>query len=141
MNSQLTDADRRRRDIARIHIVSKALGLTEDERRDVLFAITAKRSCSDLDFTGLQRVRSHLESRARSRGVKVPAGPPGVRDPMSRKIRALWLSLADVGKVVDRSEKALLAFVKRQTGKDRLEWCTMADKDKVIEALKAWTIR
>lgn len=134
----MTDPDRRRRDIARIHIIAKELGLSEDERRDVIFAIAQRRSCSELDYTGLARVRAHFEARvgAHPRGAQKRA-----TDPQSRKIRALWLALAAAGKVDDRSEKALLSFVKRQTGRDRLEWCSAAQKAVVIEALKAWMSR
>lgn len=139
MSAQV-DVDRRRRDLARIHIVSKALGLSEDERRDVIFSLTRQRSCADLDFSGLQTVREHLERRAVSQGIKVPSRKRSA-DPQTRMIRGLWLELGKSGKLKDGSFHALASFVRRQTGKDRLEWCDMRDKDKVIEALKAWTKR
>lgn len=139
----MTDPTRRRRDLAAIHVTSKKLGLSEDERRDVIYALTNHRSCSELDYTQLQRVRAHFAQRLRaSEGDRAPGPVAGMaRDPMSRKIRALWLTLAENGKVADRSESALLAFVRRQTGVDRLEWCSKEQKDQVIEALKAWTKR
>lgn len=136
----MPDVDRRRRDLARIHIVSKALGLSEDERRDVVFLLTRQRSCADLDFTGLQQVREHLERRAVSQGVKLPTKGRS-QDPMTRMIRGLWIELGKCGKLEDRSERAMLSFVRRQTGKDRLEWCSPGDKNAVIEALKSWLKR
>lgn len=138
--SARVDVDRRRRDLARIHIVSKALGLSEDERRDVIFSLTRQRSCADLDFSGLQTVREHLERRAVSQGIKVPAKQRSA-DRHSRMIRGLWLHLGKVGKLKDGSFSALGSFVRRQTGKDRLEWCDESDKNKVIEALKSWLKR
>lgn len=132
--------DRRRRDLARIHIVSKALGFSDDERRDVIFSLTRQRSCADLDFTGLQTVREHLERRAVSQGIKVP-GRERSADRQTRMIRGLWLELGKTGKLKDGSFRALASFVRRQTGKDRLEWCDLGDKEKVIEALKSWMKR
>lgn len=135
------DPDRRRKDLARIHIVAKALGLDDEARRDVIFSLTRQKSCADLDYTGLQLVREHLEERARSRGMKVGAAGVSSRDRMVRMIRALWLELGENGKLHDRSERALFSFTKRQTGVERPEWCSMRQKDQVIEALKAWLAR
>lgn len=136
----VADTDRRRRDLARIHIVSKALGLSEDERRDVVFALTRRHSCADLDFTGLQAVRDHLERRAVSQGVKIPTKGRS-SDAQIRMIRGLWIELGKRGKLEDKSPRALASFVRRQTGKDRLEWCSTTDKEKVIEGLKSWLKR
>jgi len=68
-------------------------------------------------------------------GLSVPG------DKMSKKILALWITLHRAGKVRDGSDRALMSFVKRQTGKDHLKWCSVEDKSAVIEALKNWEER
>ena len=60
---------------------------------------------------------------------------------MSRKIRALWFELAKAGVVRNKSEKAVLTFVKNQVKVERLQWATTQQKPQVIEALKDWSKR
>lgn len=55
-----TDPQRRARDIKFIHAAARELGMDRAAYEDMLFALTRCRSCGDLDFTGLQRVREHL---------------------------------------------------------------------------------
>lgn len=62
-------------------------------------------------------------------------------DAQSRKIRALWLELHDVGHVRNSSEASLLAYVKNCTSIDRLEWLNTAQASNVIERLKKWLKR
>ena len=60
--------------------------------------------------------------------------------PQARKIRSLWLTMADCGIVRDRSEKALENYVRRITGV-RLGQATVKQCQTVIETLKAWLDR
>lgn len=111
-----TDPARRSRDLAAIHATAKQLDMdTHDqnpdtEYRSILWTIGRVRSCKDLDFTGLQRVKAHLQQLASARGIKSPRAyyakkyanpPPGRptpapdRAPMVRKIRAI---LAEAGR-------------------------------------------
>lgn len=62
-------------------------------------------------------------------------------DPQSRKIRALWITLHKEGIVRNPSEAALLKYVKRMVGIDRLEWCQSLQKSRIIESLKEWQAR
>ncbi|MCC7082189.1 MAG: regulatory protein GemA [Burkholderiales bacterium] len=133
--SKVVDADRRRRDIARIHILAKTLGLSEDERRDVMFAIAQKRSCSDLDFTGLARVRAHLEQRAVATGKMEPRRPGRPRSmhdrdrgPMLRKIEALLLD-------ADRPWNYAHAMAKRMFHVDRVDFLTSYQLHGLVIAL------
>lgn len=61
--------------------------------------------------------------------------------PQSRKIRALWLEMADAGIVRDRSEQALARWVKRETGVSALRWLSNEQASHVIEKLKKWQHR
>ena len=70
--------------------------------------------------------------------------PTGVVDmakpltPVQRKMWSLWQQLADAGLVDNRKMPALLAFVKRQTAVERLEWLNAKQEDLVVESLKKW---
>jgi hypothetical protein len=62
--------------------------------------------------------------------------------PQAKMVLTLWLELFDKGLVRSRHDKAIDAFVKRQTGVDSVQWLTdPADAAKVIEALKSWRRR
>ena len=134
--NKVVNADRRRRDIARIHILAKELRLTEDERRDVIFAIAQKRSCSDLDFTGLARVRAHLEQRAAAAtGKRVPPSPGRPRNmydrdrgPMLRKIEAMLL---DAGRPWNYAH----AMAQRMFHVDRIDFLTAYQLHALVSAL------
>lgn len=129
----------RNSELAQIHIAKAQLGMAEDTYRDLLWTLGRVRSAADLDWGGRKRLLDHMRACGwqpkRKRG---PGGRPLADDAQSRKIRALWLALADAGVVRNRSEKALLAYVKRQTGIDALDWLKMDQAGLVIEALKAW---
>ena len=68
-------------------------------------------------------------------GLAVPA------DGQSKKVQALWITLHQAGVVRDGSDQAMLNFVKRLTGRDRLQWCSTEQKSDVIQALKAMAAR
>ena len=51
---------------------------------------------------------------------------------------SLWMQLADCGLVHDRTMQALVAFAKRQTGVDRLEWLNKPQGAAVIDSMKQW---
>jgi hypothetical protein len=61
--------------------------------------------------------------------------------PQARMARGLWIELAKAGAVRDGSEAALENFGKRITGKARLKFCTPANLNDLIEALKEWRNR
>lgn len=81
----------------------------------------------------------------KAKGFKVKSARSGNRklaaDPQSKKIRSLWLELHAAGKVRDPSEPSLLAYVKRQTGRDGIDWLSNAQASNVIESLKRWLAR
>ncbi|HWQ37053.1 MAG TPA: regulatory protein GemA [Burkholderiales bacterium] len=130
---------RRRRELAQIHIAKAALQLDEDTYRDMLFTLARVRSAADLDFAGRRRVIEHLKSRGwrpqRSRQSR------HAHDPVARKALALWLDLRDRGLISDASSQALAAFCRRVTGIERLEWMSSEQLAAVIEGLKAWSRR
>ena len=141
--SAVVDTDRSRRDdLAAIHIAKKSLGMDDDVYRDVMFTVCRVRSAAELDFTGRKRFMAHLRAcqQASGRdGADLRARSP--MSPRQRMLWSLWQRLADAGKVHERDAKALNAWVKRQTGVDRMSWLGEHQLDLVIECAKRWLAR
>ncbi len=145
------------RQIAAIHTLAKSLGLDDDLRRAVIAAEAGgKRSSKELTFAEAGRVierLKHEQTKGRRTAIDdastdaqnfVPPAKGSVRldGPYAGKLRALWISGWNLGVVRDRTDRALLAFLERQTGvshprflrEPRQAW-------KAIEGLKAWIAR
>ncbi len=137
----MTSADQKRRDLAKIHIARKELGMEEEDYRAMLQDVAGVGSSADLTVAGRSKVLRRLEKLGWKPKTRKPRQKITAREPVDRKIRALWLDLANLGAVRDRSEKALNSYVSRQTGVDRLDWLSSKQAEKVIEALKQWQSR
>lgn len=126
--------------IAAIHALAKRAGLDDDARRAVMMAATGKSSSRDLSAAEAGRVIEQLRMLA---GEGVPAdGALRIEGPYADKMRALWLSAWHLGITRDRTDRALAAFVRRQTGLDHPRWLReAAAASAVIEALRAWMTR
>jgi len=123
-----------RADLAKIHIAKKELGLDDQAYRDILYLRCRKRSAADL--TPLQAAQ--LLDHFRSLGWKPRRRK---KDAQMGLILRLWSELAAAGAVRSKSRHALESFARNVTGIDRLAWCGVKEKAKVIEALKAWKQR
>ncbi len=135
MRARVLSDGSRRRDLAAIHVAKKELGLDDGTYREMLWSMARVRSAGDLDFEGRRAVLKHL----RDRGFK--RSRPQAQDPLSRKIRALWLNLKGMGELRDPSEQALARYVEHQTGVKALQWLSSDQASTVIESLKAWARR
>lgn len=124
----------RQRDLATIHIAAKQLGMDRETYEAMLKTASGRNvsSSSALSDAALKKVIKHLKAS----GWQPKKSRPQ-RDPQARKILAMWIDMAKAGIVRDSSDKALNAFVKRTTGKQRLEWLNTQEANQVIEALKA----
>lgn len=130
----------RQRQLAQIHMAKKALGIDDDAYRSLLKTVCQVDSSSLLDLAGRLKFLNHLE-QCGWKPANNAAKPLPKLTPQQRKAVSLWLRLADLKFVQDRSFSALESFVKRQTGVDKLIWCNSAQLDQVILALKAWGAR
>lgn len=136
-------ADQARRSaLAKIHVAKKQLGLDDDTYRAIVGRVAKRDSAGDLSTAQLGRLIDELKRL----GFKAPAPKRAGRRRLAdgeqhRKIRALWLSLWNLGVVRSSAEDALAAFVKRQTKRDALQWCTPRELNVVTEALKDWATR
>lgn len=135
-------ADRiRNREIGVIHAGKKALGIEDGDYRAMLQLVTGKDSAAKLNATERQAVIEHLRQKGfRRKGAK-SGTTAGAEPDHVRKLRALWLSLHNLGEVRDASDDAMAAFVRGQVHVDALRWLTAAQANTVIEALKAWLRR
>lgn len=123
-----------------IHVGVRQLGLDEDAAREMYARVTGKRSLREMSEGERRRVVEHL----RATGFKAVSGAS--RKPLSGRyapiLQALWISAWNLGIVRSRDDKALIAFVARQTSIAHLSW--VRDRDdamKAIEALKSWMRR
>ena len=116
-------------------------GLPEDVYRDIYEKVTGKRSIREMSNIHLVRILDSM----RKDGLKMPPsknkGTRLCQTPQARKIRSLWLELKNYRILTDPSEKALLAFVHKRTGVERMEWLQSNQMVHIIEELKNWLAR
>jgi phage gp16-like protein len=130
--------------IRAIHAGARAAGLDEDMRRDLIERETGRRSAKELDIRQAIRVIDRLNALAVDRPAtrRLAKGALKLEGPFIAKVRALWISGFHLGVVRDRTDEAMVAFIRRQTGLDHANWLRdPADARKVIEALKKWLQR
>ena len=138
----MSDPDQKRRDIAKIQIARKELAMDEDSYRQMLQSVAGVTSSTKLSARGRAKVLHRLLQLGwKPKTSARPRRRVTAQEPQDKKIRALWLDLAQMGVVRDRSEQALARYVKRQTGVEALDWLNGRQAEKVIEALKAWRKR
>lgn len=113
----------------------RALGMdAEDDRRDFFVRVTGKRRLREMTPADKERVVAEL----RRMGFR-PAIRRELDGPYAKKLQALWIAAWNLGLTRSRDDKALVAFVKRQTGLDHTRWLhDPKQADRVIEALKGW---
>jgi phage gp16-like protein len=128
-----------RSQIGAIHAIAAKAGLDDDTRRDVIERETGKRSAAELTLVEAGRVIEHLKGLAPAATAK---GAVRLDGPYAGKLRALWISAWLLGVVRERADKALLAFVERQTGLSHTRWLREpVEGAKAIEGLKKWIAR
>lgn len=134
-NRGIVDTDRRRRDLAKIHLAKKQLGMDDDTYRDMLWAVASVRSAGDLDYTGLQRVLAHMTAtgfKAATPRREHPGRPANInsedRGPLLRKIEAL---LTDA----HREWAYAHSLAEKMFHVKRLEFCGVEELRKIVTAL------
>jgi len=127
--------DARRKLLAALHAEAKRHGMDDDVRRGLILKITGKASSAALTPSELGKVLDAIKGRAGANAAPV-RGRALADSPHARKIRALWLSLWNLGAVDSPSEEALAAFAERQCGVQALQWVRPAEASRIIEALR-----
>lgn len=131
--------DRRKRELALIHIAKSQLKMDDETYRNMLFTVARVHSAADLDAGGRAAVLDHL--KASGFKPKKPAntrrnypGRPhnintGGRGPYLKKIEAF---LADAG----RPWSYARGIAKKMFHVDQLEFCTPGQLRKIVAALE-----
>lgn len=130
--------DHRNSDLAKIHLAKKALAMTDEDYRAMLWTQGRVHSAADLDHTGRQRVLAHLKAcgfkPAASKTANRPARPTPSADalPLVRRIRAQLISL-------DRKPDTYADGIAKQMLGDEapqfFEWCHVRDLERISQAL------
>ena len=125
--------------LQKIHIAKKELGLSDEVYRDILHIHFKAGSSKELNtFQAAQLLDLFAAKGWQAKRGKDSGKSPRYDDRQQRKIVAMWIELHNAGVVKNSSDRALQAYVKRQTGIDNLKWCDGVDCHKLIESLKAW---
>ena len=138
--------------IAAIHVLKSQLNLCDDDYRALLFNVTGKRSTTDMSQPERAKMRDHMQKLAEQLGVArltrrgVMTGQQFAKSkaeasPREKKVWALWHQLHRTGLLDNPSKAALDAWVGRTVQVSALRFCTPAQLDTCIEALKAWSKR
>ncbi|SCW55895.1 Protein of unknown function [Sphingobium faniae] len=118
--------------IIAVRAACKRQGIDDDMRKDIQVKLVGKASMSDMSIGDLGRMLDHF-----NKGWK---GPMGHRAHIG-KIKALWWSLYWLGAIDEPGDRAISAFVERQTGVSALKFLDHRKAASVIEALKGWLSR
>ncbi|ECG5643195.1 regulatory protein GemA [Salmonella enterica subsp. enterica serovar Poona] len=126
-----------------IHIAKNKLGIDTDTYRQMLMSITGVTSTSTMNPGQLNKVLTAMKAKGfRVKPArKASTSRPLVDTPQVKKLRVLWLEMHASGIVRDSSEAALQAWVKRETGVERLQWLESEQASHCIEKLKKWQKR
>ncbi|SCC07517.1 gp16 family protein [Gilliamella intestini] len=124
-----------------IHIAKSQLNLDDDTYRHLLLNITKKTSTKDMTVWELEKILNNFKSKGFKVKSSKKTGKITATEPVHKKIRSLWLALADAGEIKNRSEKAINSYVKRITGVEVMDWLTKKQARVVIESLKSWQAR
>lgn len=128
--------------ISSIHVGFAQLGIADDDKRALYSRVTGKDSLRAMTPAQHKAVYDEL---CRLGFKPMAARPTGRRKFTGRyagKLQALWIAAWNLGLVTDRDDKALEAFIKRQTGLSSERFLRYAeDAAKVVEALKSWMTR
>lgn len=132
-------ANARTRELGRIHILAKELGLDRDQYENVIWTIGRQHSSKDLDQHGRQAVITHLAAHAaRRKPAQAYPGRPHNTDSDKRKaLQKIEALLADAGKPWAYAA----SMARRMYGKDRLEFCGAGELAGIITALDKQAIK
>lgn len=140
-------AANRARLIKLIHVARRDIHMAEDTYRALVAQLAdGKTSSADCTVPELERIIDHLKKAGfkvrKPKAVQPAEHRPLATDPESKKLRAVWLLLHQIGATHSNTEAALAAYVKRMTGVDDLHFARRpSDKFRAIEGLKAWAAR
>jgi len=126
--------------LSAIHAGLRQLGIVEEDARDLYERQTGKRSLRDMNPNEQRNVVGELRRLGFKPALK--GARKRLEGRYAAKLQALWIDGWNLGIVRDRSDRALIAFVKRQCKIDHVRFLHHGDDaNRVIEALKGWLAR
>lgn len=126
--------------IRKIQLAIRRLGLDEEAYRGLYERVTGSRSLSAMSREQRRLVAKKLDEMGFASNDR-PGDATLCQLPQAKLIRHQWLRLRNMGELRNSSESALLAYVKRLTGVERMEWLNAKQASYVIETIKAWANR
>ncbi|MCJ8142946.1 regulatory protein GemA [Ancylobacter sp. A5.8] len=121
--------------LKQIHMYRRRGDLDDGAYRALLERLTGKRSAKALSDAEAARVIAHLKGGG-SRPADTATGP------YAAILKALWFDAWQLGIVRSSADKAMIAWVQRQTGVDHTRFLTEPEHARpAIEGLKAWISR
>lgn len=128
--------------VTAIHTLRKQIpGFTDADYRADLRALFGVTSCTQLSYAQAAGLIAKYAKLATPK-PRAGAGAARVSGQYGRALQALWIAAWNLGVVEKRDDRALLAFVERQTGLSHTRFLHDAgDARKAIEGLKAWIAR
>lgn len=118
----------------------RQLGIEQEDARDLFQRQTGERSLRAMSPAQHEDIVEELRRLGFKRVSKLASKP--LQGPFARKLQAQWIALWNLGIVSDRTDAALLAFVRRQTGIDHVNFLRdPAEARKAIDGLKGWMAR
>ena len=128
--------------LAAIHVRKKQLGLDDDTYRAMLERVTGKRSAGEMSHAERLKVVAEMDRQGGASARTSKSARKGFEGRFAKKLQALWIAAWNLGLVRDRTDAALVSFIRRQTGLDHVRFLhDPADAKKAIEALKGWIAR
>lgn len=125
--------------ISTIHVLKAKAAFDDDTYRDFLERRTGKRSAKELSVPEASRVIEALREVA---GQGPKGAVAGLDGPIGGKLRALWIAGYDLGIVRDRTDRAMLSFLERQTSVSHVRFLKDSRAGtSAIEGLKSWLER
>lgn len=127
--------------ISTIHVLKAKAKFDDDTYRDFLARrANGKRSAKELTTSEAGRVIEALRSVAGE--AEIRGAVAGLDSAIGGKLRALWIAGYNLGIVRERTDRAMLAFLQRQTGVSHTRFLQNPQAaSSAIEALKAWLER
>jgi hypothetical protein len=127
--------------IGTIHGLAGRIGMDEAERRAFMRGRAGVDSAKLLTAAQADLVIAALRNIAGDK-ARPPGSVAGLDSVVAKKLRALWIAAYNLGVVRDRTDRAMLAFVERQTGVSHTRFLgEPAQGNKAVEGLKSWLAR
>jgi len=115
----------------------RELGIGTEDRHAIQRRATGKGSLTEMSVKDMLAVLRALHGWGRGKG----RGGNAIGGPHAGKLRALWISGYWLGVVRDRTDEALAAWIRRQTGVEAARWATPRQTARCVDALKDWLAR